>query len=146
ICGAAAFPNHDPRCFLVAGPGDGINWNLWGYELPGDSGNARVRDPVEFGSNANRCTAVGTWAGGNVNRRGYVFGASGVRLAGETDHEVAFWNCSAGSVHIRGSSSITRSSGVAGELHSCTPGDADRSDCRLAMRVSEPISVLVKNR
>src|SRR5262249_7668791 len=119
------------------GTGDGINWNLRGDELPGDSANARVRDPAEPGSNPNRCSAAGTWAGGDLDRRWYVGGARGVRLACATDHEVCFWKCSAGSAHVRGGPSITRRSGAGGELHSRTAGDADRSDCGVAVRLSE---------
>src|SRR6185369_8043708 len=137
IGGATAFPNHVPRGFLAAGAGDGINWNLRGNELPRDSADARVRHPAELGSNPRRCAAAGTWAGGYVDRRGYVFGASGVCPAGTTDHEVAFWNFSARSAHVRGGSSITRSSGASGELYPGATSHADRSDCGLEIRVTE---------
>src|SRR5262249_60726056 len=122
IRGGAAFRYGDRRRVLAARSGDGGDGNLRGDELPGDSADARVRDPREHGSDASRCACAGGRPGRGADRCRYVCRTRGVGGTGTTDREAALWNGSAGSTDIRGGGGSPRrrgpdrklSSGVAG--------------------------------
>src|SRR5262249_50861493 len=90
IGGAATFSHLGSSGFLDAGSGDGVDWNLRGYELPGDSTHTRGRDPAHRGRESSRWTEAGASPGGGVDGRGGGFGDSRIDPSGAIDCEAAF--------------------------------------------------------